>query len=151
MEMYDILETAILTGGYDLSAMVKKIDTLFAADRLTEEEWQNLRKLCLEHLTPEDARPEVQAMLESLAQRVTSLEGRVDALEGKTPDPDAYPEWQPWDGMSSDYQYGAIVAHNGKLWVSRHAGQNTWEPGSDVSNQMGLWVEYTPGEASASE
>lgn len=147
--MYDIIRTSILTGGYDLSAMAKKIDTLFAAGRLTEEEWQNLRKLCLEHLTLEDARPEVQAMLESLAQRVTSLEGRVDALEGKTLDPGDYPEWKAWDGLSTDYQPGAIVSYNGKLWQNIHSGQNIWEPG--VLGTETLWAEYVPEEASASE
>ena len=140
--MYEILKNAILTGGYRLSEMAEKLDALYAADRLTQAQWQELRGLCLEHLDVSTQRPDTQAMLESLADRLTALEARVDALEGAAPAD--YPDWAPWDGMSSDYQYGAIVRHDGKLWISKHQGQNTWEPGTDVSNQMGLWAEYAP-------
>ena len=38
--MYEIIEMAILTGGYDLQAMASKIDALYAADRLTADEWR---------------------------------------------------------------------------------------------------------------
>lgn len=140
--MFNILKTAILTGGYDLSAMAEKLDALFAADRLTLEEWQELRALCLEHLDPDTQRPDNLTMLQALAERVTALEGRVDTLEGKTPDPDAYPAWVPWDGMSSDYQYGAVVSHGGKLWQSIYNGQNVWEPGTMGTGAM--WTEYMP-------
>ena len=78
--MYEIIETAILTGGYDLQAMASKIDGMYAADRLTADEWQKLRKLCLDHLRPEDTRPELQQQLEYLAARVTALEAQVAAL-----------------------------------------------------------------------
>lgn len=144
--MYDIIWNMLQTGNYDLEDVVHKINVLWVEGQLTKNQRDDLLDQALEHLDPGTQRPETLAMLQSLAERMTAVESRVDALEGKTPDPDAYPDWVPWDGLSSDYQYGAIVAHDGKLWVSRHAGQNTWEPGSDVSNQMGLWVEYTPEE-----
>ena len=62
MKSYEIVEMAILTGGYDLKAMAKKIDTLYANDSLTEDEWQKLRKLCCDKLKPEDTRPELPSM-----------------------------------------------------------------------------------------
>lgn len=144
--MYEIIQTAILTGGYDLQAMAKKIDTLYANDSLTTEEWQQLRKLCLEHLTPEDTRPELQAQVEYLAARVTALEAKVAALEagqsGETGGETDYEEWQqPIAGLTDKYQQGAIVRHNGILWQSKYSGQNVWEPG--VLGTELWWVKYT--------
>lgn len=147
--MYEIIQTAILTGGYDLKAMASKIDALYAADRLTAEEWQKLRKLCLDHLKPEDTRPELQQQLEYLAARVTAAEARLDALEagqsGETGGETNYDEWeQPIAGLTDKYQQGAIVRHNGILWRSEYPGQNVWEPG--VLGTEALWTEYTPEE-----
>lgn len=147
--MYKIIETAILTGGYDLQAMASKIDALYAADRLTADEWQKLRKLCLDHLKPEDTRPELQQQLEYLAARVTALEAKVEALEagqsGETGGETGYEYWQqPIAGLTDKYQQGAIVRHNGKLWLSTYNGQNVWEPGA-VGTEA-LWTEYTPEE-----
>ena len=144
--MYEIIETAILTGGYDLHAMASKIDALYAADRLTAEEWQKLRKLCLDHLKPEDTRPELQQQLEYLAARVTAAEARLDALEagqsGETGGEADYEDWvQPIAGLTDKYQQGAIVRHNGKLWQSKFQGQNVWEPGA-LGTEL-LWVKYT--------
>ena len=147
MKSYDIVEMAILTGGYDLQSMAKKIDALFAADRLTEDEWQKLRKLCCDKLKPEDTRPELQEQLEYLASRVTALEAKVAALEsgqsGETGGETEYDEWQqPIAGLTDKYQQGAIVRHNGILWQSNYPGQNVWEPGVLGTEQW--WVKYTP-------
>lgn len=145
--MYEIIETAILTGGYDLQAMASKIDAMYAADRLTADEWQKLRKLCLDHLRPEDTRPELQQQLEYLADRVTALEAQVAALiEGASGGTEEdYEDWQQSiAGLTNKYQQGAIVRHNGKLWQSAYPGQNVWEPG--VLGTETLWVEYASDE-----
>ena len=145
--MYKIIETAILTGGYDLQAMASKIDAMYAADRLTAEEWQKLRKLCCDKLKPEDTRPELQQQLEYLAARVTALEAQVAALTGGASGGTEadYEDWvQPIAGLTDKYQQGAIVRHNGKLWQSAYPGQNVWEPG--VLGTEALWTEYTPEE-----
>ena len=149
MKSYYIVETATLTGGYDLQAMATKIDTLYSADRLTAEEWQKLRKPCCDKLKPEDTRPELQEQLEYLSARVTALEAQVAALEtgqpGKTGGDADYEDWvQPIAVLTDKYQQGAIVRHNGKLWQSAYPGQNVWEPGA-VGTEA-LWTEYTPEE-----
>ena len=149
MKAYDIVERAILTGGYDLQAMAAKIDTMYAADRLTADEWQKLRKLCLDHLRPEDTRPELQQQMEYLAARVTAAEARLDALEagqsGETGGEAVYEDWvQPIAGLTDKYKQGAIVRHNGKLWQSTYHGQNVWEPG--VLGTEALWTEYASEE-----
>lgn len=81
--MYEIIETATLTGGYDLQAMASKIDAMYAADRLTADEWQKLRKLCLDHLRPEDTRPELQQQLEAKVEKHNQVVERTALLEEK--------------------------------------------------------------------
>lgn len=57
------------------------------------------------------------------------------------------PEWEPWDGISTDYQTGAVVAHSGKYWQNVLSGmQNTWEPGG-VGIDERYWKEITKKEA----
>ena len=147
-EIYNTIWQSIQAGGYKLTEMLDRIAALMANGYLSVEEYNGLVAEANAHADPESERPEIQTMLNSLAARVTSLEGRVDALEagggdpgGRTETPD-YPAWEPWDGMSDNYQYGAIVSHNGKLWQNVLQGmQNTWEPGTVDTR---YWVEYTP-------
>ena len=134
MDMYTIVKQAIRTGNYDLTRMTGKIETLWAADRLTDGEREELRELALAYLDPVRSRPDTLVMLEALAARVTALE----QLHAPA-DPGEYPEWVKWDGLSTDYQPGAIVRHEGKLWQSVCQGQNTWEPG--LLGTETLWNE----------
>jgi len=41
---------------------------------------------------------------------------------------DEYPEWVQPTGTHDAYALGAIVAHNGQLWIST-VDANVWEPG----------------------
>ena len=66
--------------------------------------------------------------VQTLKARVKALEARLDAGEGKAPDPDEIPAWRPWDGLSALYAKGNKVTHGGKTWVSL-VDNNCWEPG----------------------
>lgn len=137
--MYETFLSIITSGDYKLTDITNKINTMWITGTLTDDQRDNLLSQAAEHLDPETERPENIEMLEKLAERITDLEKRVSELEGKTEETD-YPEWVPWDGLSDNYQYGAIVIHNGKLWKSTYNGQNVWEPGT-VGTES-LWEEY---------
>ena len=149
--MYDEIWSIIQGGDYRLEELSYKIDVLWLAGQLTKDQRDNLRALAQEQAKPDSERPALEARLETLAAQLAALTDRVAALEqggtGEEPggggqeEPD-YPDWQPWDGISKDYQYGAIVRHNGQLWQSPFRGQNVWEPG--VLGTEALWVKYTP-------
>lgn len=127
---------------FKLLDVQRKIKELWATNDLTDTEKDELLAAAMEAANPEAERPEQQAMLETLADRIAALEARVAALEagGIEPEPDTeIPAWKPWDGISKDYQYGAKVTHNGKIWQSEFNGQNTWEPG--VVGTEALWIE----------
>ena len=144
--MYNTLKTAINGGEYQLAAMARKIDTLWAAGRITDDQREELQELAIEKLDPKNELPDVQKQLEYLAGLVAKLDSRVTALEGGGADSEDYPDWkQPYSGLTTDYQPGAIVRHNGKLWKNIYTnGQNVWEPG--VVGTETMWVEYTPEE-----
>lgn len=127
--MYETFLSIITSGDYKLTDITKKINTMWITGNLTDDQRDNLLSQAAEHLDPETERPENLEMMEKLTARVTDLEKRVSELEGKSENT-GYPEWVPWDGLSDNYQNGAIVSHNGKLWKSTYVGQNVWEPGT---------------------
>lgn len=138
--MYNVIKTVISAGGYKLADIQYKIKKLYTMGDLTEAELDELLALAMAGVTTDAERPEVLQMIQTLAGRLDALEAAVASLTGSSGETTTeYPAWQPWDGISSDYQQGAIVSHNGKLWQSTYSGQNVWEPGT-VDDRF--WVEY---------
>ncbi len=143
--MYEILKSVISAGGYKLADIQRKIKKLFIYGDLTEEQTDELLAMASGGISADAERPETLEMLQSLAEKVKALEERVATLEGGgDEDQTEYPAWKPWDGISKDYQKGAIVSHNGELWQSNHDGQNVWEPGTPGTES--LWVKYIKEE-----
>ena len=91
-------------------------------------------------------------MYERLEARVNVLEAEVQALKGEEPGGReegtvTVPAWEPWDGISNKYQYGAVVTHNGKYFLDVLQGiQNTWEPESSGVDER-YWKEITKEQA----
>lgn len=139
--MYDVIKSAIAAGGYKLADMQYKIKKLYVLGDLTEAEADELLLLASGGASADAERPEVMQMIQTLADKITALEDRVKALEDTPEEPETdYPEWKPWDGISNEYQPGAIVKHKGEVWESTYNGQNVWEPGTVGEN---FWVKYT--------
>ncbi|MCD7803082.1 MAG: hypothetical protein LUH09_09350 [Clostridiales bacterium] len=148
--MYDNLWQIITAGDYTLADITNKINVFWAESQLTDEQRTELLALAVENISTDQEKPELEMTVEKLAARVTALEKAVAALQGDagdsgSGDSSAYPEWTSWDGVSSDYSYGAIVSHNGTLWISTYKGQNVWEPGALGTDD--LWKEYTDVQA----
>ena len=141
--MKTILKNVISVGGYKLSEMQHKIKKMYILGDLTEADMDELLALASGGVSADAERPEVMQMIHTLDEKISALDVRVKNLEGKPDEPDVpegdYLAWKPWDGISNDYQPGAIVTHIGKTWISTHTGQNVWEPGV-VGDQF--WVEY---------
>ena len=127
--MYTIIENRIKAGGFKLADMIRRIREEQWHDTITEAERDELIELANQTANPEAERPEIMEMLKAISDRVTALEQKQAASEPEDVPSDTYPEWKPWDGISKDYQQGAIVTHNGSTWESVFEGQNTWEPG----------------------
>ena len=129
--MKNVLKNVIVAGGYKLADMNHKIKKLYALGDLTEAEMDELLAMASGGVSVDAERPETLEMIRSLDAKISALDERVKALEDAPVEPETdYPEWKPWDGISKDYQKGAIVKHKGELWESTFNGQNVWEPGT---------------------
>lgn len=137
--MYDVLKDVISAGGYKLSEIRYKVKKLYAIGDLTEEQMDELLALASGSISADAERPEVLEMLKALSDRIEVLEKKMISGDGSE-EPAEYEKWQPWDGISNKYQKGAIVSHNGKLWLSTFHGQNVWEPGAPGTET--IWVVY---------
>lgn len=143
--MFEILKSVIETKLYKLTEIQHKIKKLYVMGDLTEEQADELLTMASGSVSTEAERPEILSMIKVLAEKITSLESRLNALESDTEEEtegteQTYPEWKAWDGISTDYQKGAIVSHNGKLWISEFDGQNVWQP--DTLGTEALWVLF---------
>ena len=143
--MFEIFKSTILAGGYKLTAIVQKIKKLYIWGDLTESQADELLAMASGGASTDAERPETLRLIQALAAKIEALENRVTVLEGAgnddpdAPEEQAYSQWTPWDGISKDYQKGAVVSHNGGLWESVFAGQNVWEPGTAGTEAM--WVK----------
>ena len=150
--MYEIVKNVIMSGNFKLADMQKKIDTIWIQGDLTDEQRAELNALMKEYLNPETEMPEALQMCRAIKEEVETLKERVTKLEngGVTPEPPAgieVPAWEPWDGISNKYQYGAIVTIDQKYYISTYQGQNTWMPGG--MGTEGLWKEISKEDAEA--
>ena len=137
--MYNIIKSVISAGNYKLTDIQNKIKGFYVRGNLTEAEMNDLLSLAALGVSPDAERPEYLTLIQHLAKAIERLENRLMILEGDNPENSMeFPLWKPWDGISTDYQCGAIVCHNGELWTSVFDGQNVWEPG--VSEN--LWQKY---------
>ena len=152
--MYDIIKNIIKNGVFKVSELTTKIDTLWAESKLSDEQRNELVQMMTDFLNPYTEAPELKGLYERLKARVSVLEDAVKELQGggsEDPEPGEIivPAWVPWDGISDNYQYGAVVTHNDKYWQNMLQGvQNTWEPGA-VGVDDRYWKEITKEEAEA--
>ena len=128
--MFHIMKGVISAGGYKLAEIRYKVKKLYLLGDITEQEMDQLLRLASAGVSAEAERPDVLMLIKTLTEELAALRGRVKALEGNGDEPvEDYPSWKPWNGLCNDYQPGAVVSHNGKLWESVFSGQNVWEPG----------------------
>lgn len=150
--MYDIIKNIIENGTFRVSDLTNKIDTLWAESKLSDDERSQLVQMMIDYLNPASEAPELKEMYERLEARVTTLEEEVKKLKGEEPGGGeegtvTVPAWEPWDGISNKYQYGAVVTHNTKYFLDVLQGmQNTWEPESAGVDER-YWKEITKEQA----
>lgn len=130
--MYNIIKDVIAKGSFKLTEIQQKVKKLYLLGDITETQMDELLARASGSVSADAERPEFLVLIQNLAEEVGALSDRVKALEGGEAETETvgYPEWKIWNGISMDYQCGAIVVHNGELWESVFGGQNVWEPGT---------------------
>lgn len=157
--MYEIFKSVIASKSYNLEEMIKKINTRWVEDTLTEEQREELIALAQTNADPSQSNAPLQKQIEEISKKQIALEGTVEKLSAMVqkiketvesggtvvPDPEPpiteeYPAWEPYNGIPPvPYQVGSKVAHNGKKWESM-VPNNVWEPGAFGVDQN-IWKE----------
>ena len=157
--MYDIIKNVIESTCYELTDMLKKIDTIWIQGDITEEQKKELVIMAQTNADPAHSNAPLQKQIEEISKKQIALEETVRALSATVqkiketvesggtvvPEPEPqpqeeYPAWEPYDGIPPvKYQVGSKVSHNGKKWESMVAN-NVWEPGAFGVDES-IWKE----------
>ena len=135
--MFALMKSVIAAQRQPADELRRRIDVFFAQGRISEKEKEELEALVFAHQSVDAERAGLEERYGALALRMTALEARMAALEGVQEA--ECPQWRAWDGVSEEYQPGAVVLHKGKKWKNVLEGmQNVWEPG--VADER-YWME----------
>lgn len=146
--MYDIIKNVVASGRYELSDMLKKIDTIWLQGGITEGERTELAESAREHADPSYSYAPLQKQVDTLflnqsemGKAILELAARVTALEGGTvepPTPEEYPEYTQPTGEHDAFNTGDKVTYNGKRYTCRMDGC-VWDPETYPAG----WMEVT--------
>ena len=145
--MYEIAKTVINSGKFELSAMLKKIDTLWIQGDLTDNQRTELVALAREKAIPENSysvQKQLASIFVNLAEMEVQIKSNTDAitiLQGGSVDEPAeeeYPEYVQPTGAHDAYNTGAKITWNGKLYICQMDGC-VWNP----DNYPIGWKEVT--------
>ena len=135
--MYEIVKNTILAKNYELSNMLKKIDTLWVQGDLTEEQRLELIDMARENALSKNSYASYQAQIDALVKMVSELNTPVstmlaelekvkEAIEkmGGTveppepePEPDEWLEYKDPTGAYDAYHNGDKVTFEGKHYI----------------------------------
>lgn len=136
--MYDIIKTVISSGRYELSDMLKKIDTIWLQGSLTGSQKSELEGLARQNALPENSYASVQKQLNSiyanLGELAAAIKANTDAItlmQGGTVTPpvkEEYPEYIQPTGAHDAYNTGDRMTYtDGRRYVCRMDGC-VWDP-----------------------
>lgn len=147
--MYDIIKNVIESTCYELTDMLKKIDTIWIQGDITEEQKKELVIMAQTNADPAHSNAPLQKQIEELAKQQNTLRSEVAMLSATVqkiketvesggtvvPEPEPqpqeeYPAWEPYNGIPPvKWQKGSKCTHNGYKWESG-VDDNVWEPGA---------------------
>lgn len=122
MGIKGIFEQTILRGGFDLAAMLERIDLYNVEAKITDEERESLHALARQHARPQynyDA--EIEALWAAIRELQQGQQG------GGTTPSEEWPEFVQPTGAHDAYHAGDKVTFNGKHYVCKLASCD-WSP-----------------------
>lgn len=125
--MYSIIKQVIEKKNYELTIMLKKINTLWAEGELTDEQREELIALARENADPKNSYASQQnqivalfANMKEMSATILEVVARVATLEGEQVEPEEpseeYPEYVQPTGAHDAYNTGDKITYNGKKY-----------------------------------
>nr|DAH70826.1 MAG TPA: hydrolase [Bacteriophage sp.] len=154
--MYEIVKSVIESGRYELADMLKKIDTLWVQNELTEEQKKELETLARDEAIPENSYAGLQEQIDKLYDSISDvttaiadITDRVTILEGGEPpvppEPEEWPEYVQPTGTHDAYNTGDKITYNGQHYICKMDGC-VWNP-TDYPAGWELATEPTKEES----
>lgn len=126
--MYDIIKEVILSRRYELTEILRKIDTVWIQGDLTEEQKNELVKIAQENAIPDNTYKPLQEQIDLAFMEIKALKEEVAKLKGEEPvDPEEYPPYKQPSGAHDAYNTGDKVTFNGKRYICKMDGC-VWDP-----------------------
>lgn len=134
--MYEITKSVIESKNYELSDMLKKLDTLWVQGSITDAEREELIALARQNAEVQQS-IDILAKLEELDKRVKALEDAQTDVPDKEPTETTYPEYE----SGKWYYAGDKVTFEGKVYecVAPDGQVCTWNP----TEYPAYWEEVT--------
>ena len=119
--MYGIIKNVIESKSFELSAILKKTNKLWAESEFTDEQRDELIALARKNAKAENSYAPLQEQIEKVALEVKTLREEVAALKnsGVTEDEEPteeYPEYVQPTGAHDSYKVGDKITYNGKQY-----------------------------------
>lgn len=118
--MKSIFESAIAHGGFDLAAMLGKIDAYHIEGKLTDIDRDELYEKARGGMQPQY---DVTKEIENLWAAIKVLQNKhiddVEPPEAVQPEEDVYPEYKQPTGAHDAYQVGAKITEGGKKYICK--------------------------------
>ena len=140
--MYSIIQSVINTGSFELTDILKKIDTLWLQGDIDDDQRAALIDAAREKADPSSSYAPLQEQVNKLADDLAALASRVTVLEGGETEPvDEYPAYVQPTGAHDAYHKGDKVTFNGKRYtcVAPDGVAVVWDP----DTYPDYWQEVT--------
>lgn len=136
--MYSIVKQVINEKNYELTNTLKKINTLWAENELTDEQREELIASARENADPKNSYASLEDQVNALynivkemGKAIIDLTIRVATLEGGQVEPEEpteeYPEYVQPTGAHDAYKVGDKITYNGKKYECLKDGC-VWTP-----------------------
>ena len=129
--MYEIIKNVIQSKQYELTDVLRKIDTLWFEGTLTEEKRAELRESAQTNAKPENSYAPLQNQIDTLFANVKELAQEIVALKngGTLPEEETeeYPPYVQPTGAHDAYKVGNKITYNGKKYECMSDGC-VWNP-----------------------
>ena len=99
---------------YDLEDVLHRIDAMYAAGRLTDEERTELYALARENAKAEY---DYAAEIEAIWAAIRALQASAGGSSGSSGESDEWPEYQQPTGAHDAYYTGDKITYNGKHYI----------------------------------
>ena len=118
--MYEIIKNVIQSKQYELTEVLRKIDTLWFEGTLTDEQRAELRESAQTNAKPENSYAPLQNQIDTLFANVKELAQEILALKngGVAPEEptEEYPEYVQPTGAHDAYEVGDKITYNDKKY-----------------------------------